>query len=102
MDGFNHGLCANVTITNSTRSRPSFYQWKRSSADLKQWGCTWNIPIRLTPTSRFQQRSSFPPEIEVESPYLKRRQAKLQAQSAEIVDRAAARLKFGQAETVGL
>jgi len=52
-----------------------------------------DITYTPTPTSEVSATSSFSAGDRGGSPYLKRRQAKLQVRSAEIVDRAAARLK---------
>jgi hypothetical protein len=70
-----------------------FYQMEAFFADIKQWGVyadydyTPNVDLK-----GFGNDHPFPPEIEVDSPYLKRRIGKLKAQESQWYGRAAASL----------
>jgi hypothetical protein len=68
-----------------------FYAMEAFFADIKQWGVYMDYGYTPNPDLRgFSNDHPFPPEIEVESPYLKRRLAKLQAQADEICAQTAA------------
>jgi len=75
-------------------STKDFYQMEAFFADLKQWGVYIEYTYTPNPDLRgFSNDHPFPPEIEVESPYLQRRRAKLETQAEAIVSRAAGALK---------
>jgi Protein of unknown function (DUF1553)/Protein of unknown function (DUF1549)/Planctomycete cytochrome C len=58
-----------------------FYRMEAFFADVKQWGVYMDYNYTPNPELRgFSNDHPFPPEIEVESPYLKRRIAKLDGQ----------------------
>jgi len=62
-----------------------FYQMEAFFADLKQWGVYMDYGYTTNPDLRgFSNDHPFPPEIEVESPYLERRIAKLQKRLSDL------------------
>src|SRR5438552_3913278 len=71
-----------------------FYQMEAFFADLKQWGYYADAPYSPNPDLKgFGNDHPFPPEIEVDSPYLQRRMATLEGQANELCARTAAKLK---------
>ncbi len=59
-------------------STKDFYQMEAFFADLKQWGYYADAPYAPTPElAGFANEHPFPPEIQVESPYLKKRMVQL-------------------------
>ncbi|MEK7781647.1 MAG: PSD1 and planctomycete cytochrome C domain-containing protein [Verrucomicrobiota bacterium] len=75
-------------------STKDFYQMAAFFADLKQWGVYMDYGFTPNPDLKgWSNEHPFPPEIEVASPYLQRRIAKLQAQIAAIVADSMAKLK---------
>ena len=67
---------ASATTTSSTRSRTKdFYSLAAFFADVKQWGVYHDYGYTPNPDlSGWSNDHPFPPEIEVDSPYLQRRQ----------------------------
>jgi hypothetical protein len=75
-------------------SAKDFYQMEAFFADMKQWGVYTDYGYTPNPDLKgWDNDHPFPPEIEVDSPYLKGRIAKLHAQAGEVERTAAARLK---------
>lgn len=71
-----------------------FYQMEAFFADIKQWGVYSDYDYTPNPDLKgFDNDHPFPPEIEVDSPYLQRRIAKLQQVQSEEYERAAAKLR---------
>ena len=71
-----------------------FYQMEAFFADIKQWGVYMDYAYTPNPDFKgFSNDHPFPPEIEVDNPYLQQRKAKLQAQADQLVAKAAAKLK---------
>jgi len=71
-----------------------FYQMEAFFADLKQWGVYADYPY--TPAVELKGYGNdhpFPPEIQVDNPYLQRRIADLQRKVAAVHDAASAKLK---------
>ena len=71
-----------------------FYQMEAFFADLKQWGVYSDYTYTPNPDLKgWSNDHPFPPEIEVESPYLKQRLEKLRGRVSEIVKLANARME---------
>jgi hypothetical protein len=71
-----------------------FYQMEAFFADIKQWGVYTDYEYTPNPDLKgFDNDHPFPPEIEVDSPYLRRRVAKLRQRELEEYGRAAAKLR---------
>ena len=71
-----------------------FYQMEAFFADLKQWGVYMDYGYTPNPDLRgYSNDHPFPPEIEVESPYLTQRIEKLRKSAREVETTAAAELK---------
>jgi hypothetical protein len=71
-----------------------FYQMEAFFADLKQWGVYADYPY--TPAVELKGYGNdhpFPPEIQVDNPYLQRRIADLERKVAAVHDAASAKLK---------
>ena len=67
-----------------------FYAMEAYFADIKQWGVYQNYTYTPEPELKgFTNDSPFPPEIEVDSPYLRERQARLTQECTELVSSAA-------------
>jgi hypothetical protein len=67
-----------------------FYAMEAYFADIKQWGVYQNYDYTPEPELKgFSNDSPFPPEIEVDSPYLKARQERLTQECTELVSSAA-------------
>jgi hypothetical protein len=63
-----------------------FYSMGAYFADIKQWGVYQNYTFSPEPELKgFTNDSPFPPEIEVESPYLKMRQARVSGMCNDVV-----------------
>src|SRR5437867_2156420 len=59
-----------------------FYQMEAFFADVKEWGVYMDYAYTPNPDFKgFSNDHPFPPEIEVDNPYLQQRKAKLQAQA---------------------
>jgi hypothetical protein len=75
-------------------STKDFYQMEAFFADLKQWGVYMEYTYTPNPDLRgFSNDHPFPPEIEVDNPYLQRRLSKLQDQREAVLSRSHAKLK---------
>src|SRR5258706_8280516 len=75
-------------------STKDFYQMEAFFADIKQWGVYQDYGYTPNPDLKgFSNDHPFPPEIEVDSPYLQRRIARLEAQADDLSLQATARLK---------
>ena len=75
-------------------STKDFYSLGAFFADVKQWGVYADYSYTPNPDLRgFNNEYPFPPEIEVESPYLERRIEKFRGRIAETHASAAAKLK---------
>src|SRR6185436_11488164 len=75
-------------------STKDFYQMEAFFADLKQWGVYMEYTYTPNPDLRgFSNDHPFPPEIEVDNPYLQRRLSKLQDQRGTVLSRSQAKLK---------
>ena len=75
-------------------STKDFYQMEAFFADIKQWGYYADASYTPNPDLKgFGNDHPFPPEIQVDSPYLQRRIAKLEGQAADLCNQAAAKLK---------
>ena len=75
-------------------SAKDFYQMEAFFADLKQWGVYMDYSYTPNPDLRgFSNDHPFPPEIEVDNPYLHRRLSKLQEQVDAVVSKSAVKLK---------
>jgi hypothetical protein len=62
-----------------------FYQLQAFFADVKQWGVYSDYPYTPNPDLKgFTNDHPFPPELEVESPYLAARQQRLEAELAAL------------------
>ncbi|MBV9125914.1 MAG: PSD1 domain-containing protein [Planctomycetes bacterium] len=71
-----------------------FYQMEAFFADVKQWGVYQDYQYTPNPELKgWTNDHPFPPELEVESPYLQRRQEQFRQRLAEVHARARARLK---------
>src|SRR5437588_7433653 len=71
-----------------------FYQMEAFFADIKQWGVYMDYDYTPNPDLKgFSNDHPFPPEIEVDSPYLHRRIARLQNQAESLYTKAAEALK---------
>src|SRR5437764_11628324 len=71
-----------------------FYQMEAFFADIKQWGYYADAAYSPNPDLKgFGNDHPFPPEIDVDSPYLERRQARLQMKADELAGLAGAKLK---------
>ncbi len=69
-----------------------FYRLSAFFADVEQWGVYMDYAYTPNPDLRgYSNDHPFPPEIEVDSPYLKRRIERLDRQIAREIDSAAAR-----------
>ncbi len=74
-----------------------FYQMEAFFADLTEWGVYTDYPYTPVPELRgFGNDHPFPPEIQVESPYLQQRIAKLEQKIDAVQAVAAAKLKTDQ------
>ena len=72
-------------------SQKDFYSLQAFFADVKQWGVYSNYGYTKNPElTGFTNEHPFPPEIQVESPYLQQRMAHLRSQQAELVKTSAA------------
>ncbi|HEX8202520.1 MAG TPA: PSD1 and planctomycete cytochrome C domain-containing protein, partial [Isosphaeraceae bacterium] len=70
-----------------------FYQLGAFFADVKQWGVYNDYAYTPNPDLRgWSNDHPFPPEIEVENPYLKQRQDRLRGRIAAVIRSSAARL----------
>ncbi len=70
-----------------------FYQMEAFFADIKQWGVYMDYDYTPNPDLRgFSNDHPFPPEIEVDNPYLHQRIGRLEAKSEQLYARASARL----------
>jgi len=70
-----------------------FYQMEAFFADIKQWGVYMDYDYTPNPDLRgFSNDHPFPPEIQVDSPYLQERIVRLQAKSSEMYAQAAGKL----------
>jgi hypothetical protein len=70
-----------------------FYQMEAFFADLRQWGVYMDYGYTPNPDLRgFSNDHPFPPEIEVESPYLHRRIANLESQISDVTGKAITKL----------
>jgi hypothetical protein len=70
-----------------------FYQMEAFFADLRQWGVYMDYGYTPNPDLRgFSNDHPFPPEIEIESPYLHRRIAKLESQISDVASKATTKL----------
>jgi hypothetical protein len=70
-----------------------FYSLGAFFADVKQWGVYMDYTYTPNPDLRgFSNDHPFPPEIEVDSPYLQQRQARLHKQIADLATASAARI----------
>ncbi len=68
-------------------SQKDFYSLQAFFADVKQWGVYSSYGYTKNPELEgFTNDHPFPPEIEVESPYLKQRISKLRAQQKALVE----------------
>jgi hypothetical protein len=75
-------------------STKDFYQMEAFFADIKQWGVYQDYTYTPNPDLKgWSNDHPFPPEIEVDSPYLQRRKANLQAQADDLFTRAAIKVK---------
>jgi hypothetical protein len=75
-------------------STKDFYQMEAFFADIKQWGVYMDYDYTPNPDLKgWSNDHPFPPEIEVDSPYLKRRLAKLQALTDETCEQMSMKLK---------
>ncbi len=84
-------------------SSRDFYRLSAFFADVQQWGVYMDYSYTPNPDLRgYSNDHPFPPEIEVDSPYLRRRIATLDRRIAEVTDAAAARVAAdpGRAEAV--
>ena len=71
-----------------------FYQMEAFFADITQWGVYSDYPYTPVPELRgYGNDHPFPPEIQVESPYLKRRISKLEEKVDAVAAASAAKLK---------
>jgi hypothetical protein len=71
-----------------------FYEMEAFFADIKQWGVYTDYDYTPNPDLKgFSNDHPFPPEIELESPYLQRRMAKLKALVATLNGQAAVKIK---------
>src|SRR5436190_12048357 len=71
-----------------------FYQMEAFFADLKQWGVYMDYGYTPNPDLRgFSNDHPFPPEIEVESPYLKARISRLEGRIGDLANQSAAKRK---------
>lgn len=67
-----------------------FYSLSAFFADIKQWGVYQDYAYTPNPDLRgWSNDHPFPPELEVESPYLQRRVAKLQSKISDLISTAA-------------
>jgi hypothetical protein len=77
-------------------SSKDFYSMEAFFADIKQWGVYSDYGYTPNPDLRgWSNDHPFPPEIEVESPYLEKRIGKLQEQVASATQTAAEKLARG-------
>ncbi len=85
---------ASATITSSIPfTARDFYRLAAFFADVKQWGVYADYGYTPNPDLRgFTNDHPFPPEIEVISPYLLRRQERLRQQMKQVVSMSAAKL----------
>jgi Protein of unknown function (DUF1553)/Protein of unknown function (DUF1549)/Planctomycete cytochrome C len=75
-------------------STRDFYSMEAFFADLKQWGVYMDYDYTPNPELRgWSNDHPFPPEIQVDSPYLQQRIKKLRGQMAVVVADAQAKLK---------
>src|SRR5271157_3305514 len=71
-----------------------FYSLAAFFADIKQWGVYQDYDYTPNPELRgWSNDHPFPPEVEVESPYLKRRQEQLRTQIRQLCSGALARAR---------
>jgi len=76
-----------------------FYAMGAFFADIKQWGVYQNYDYTPEPELKgFTNDSPFPPEIEVDSPYLRERGARLKRECADMVERTAKAIAAAPAE----
>ena len=69
-----------------------FYQMEAFFADIKQWGVYMDYDYTPNPDLKgFDNDHPFPPEIQVESPYLEGRLKRLDSNTAQLCARAAAK-----------
>ncbi len=62
-----------------------FYQMEAFFADIKEWGVYMDYDYTPNPDLKgFSNDHPFPPEVQVDSPYLERRRDKLRAQEAAV------------------
>src|SRR6266850_766900 len=74
-------------------STKDFYQMEAFFADVKQWGVYQNYGYTPNPDlPGWSNDHPFPPEIEVDSPYLKSRIARLEQEVTKVLTAAAAKL----------
>jgi Protein of unknown function (DUF1553)/Protein of unknown function (DUF1549)/Planctomycete cytochrome C len=74
-------------------TQKDFYSLAAFFADVKQWGVYMDYTYTPNPDLRgFSNDHPFPPEIEVLSPYLERRQEQVRQRIKEVVSSSAARL----------
>ena len=85
---------ASATTTSSTRSRTKdFYSLAAFFADVKQWGVYPDYGYTPNPDLKgWTNDHPFPPEIEVDSPYLQRRSAARRSRSTASSRRRGAKL----------
>jgi hypothetical protein len=75
-------------------STKDFYAMEAFFADIKQWGVYTDYGYTPNPDLKgWDNDHPFPPEIEVDSPYLQRRIARLHAQVRDVENTAADKLK---------
>jgi len=80
-----------------------FYQMEAFFADIKQWGVYMDYDYTPNPDLRgFSNDHPFPPEIQVESPYLHQRMARLQAKLNDLYRQAATSLSKNGAKQAAL
>src|SRR5207253_6129679 len=75
-------------------STKDFYQMEAFFADLVQWGVYMDYSYTPNPDLRgFSNDHPFPPQIEVDSPYLKQRISRLETMARQVEAEAAAEIK---------
>jgi hypothetical protein len=76
-------------------STRDFYQMEAFFADIKEWGCyeIYNADEDAPELRGLDNDSPFPPEIQVPSPYLQRRLARLNGEIDDRIARASVKLK---------
>src|SRR5205823_13917964 len=79
-----------------------FYQMEAFFADLKQWGYYADAPYSPNPDLKgFGNDHPFPPEIEVESVYLKHRIGRFEAEASDLITLSAEKLKSDKTKQAG-